>query len=54
MSKGGGFEPGDERVPAADINTNVLSKQAIGNKADVAVEVVDTSSSIMAYIKGLA
>ena len=53
MSKGGGFEPGDERVPAADINTNVLSKQVVGNKTDAAVEVVDTSSSIIAYIKGL-
>ena len=53
MIGGGGIQPGDEKVPSADSSGNVLSKEAVGNKADAAVAVVDTSTSLMAYVKGI-
>lgn len=41
------------RVPSADLTTNVLEKQVIGNKADKAVGVPSDTASILAYLKHL-
>ncbi len=49
----GGLVPGDERVPAADINDNILAKQVLGNKADAAVSSVVSTASAIAYLKGI-
>lgn len=43
----------DLDVPTADSTDNVLERDVIGNKTDAAVGTVGTTSSIIAYIKGL-
>ncbi len=53
MTGVGGILPGDERVPGADVSTNALAKQVLGNKADVAVSTADSVSSVIAYLKGI-
>ena len=40
-------------VPTADTTDNVVSRDVVGNKADVASTATGTTSSEMAYIKGL-
>lgn len=41
------------RVPTANLSTNVLEKQVIGNKADAAVSLPSDTASIIAYLKSL-
>lgn len=41
------------RVPVADETDNRLEHQAIGNKADTAVQAAGTTKSIMGYVKGI-
>ena len=43
----------DLDVPAADSSANVEMRDVVGNKADAAVTVVDSVSSLMGYLKGL-
>ncbi len=40
-------------VPVADVGTNVLERDVIGNKTDAAVLVVSAANSIVAYVKGI-
>lgn len=40
-------------VPAVDVATNILERDVIGNKGDVAVLVVSAANSIVAYVKGI-
>lgn len=40
-------------VPAANAVTNLFERDVIGNKTDTLVEVVGTTASLTAYIKGL-
>lgn len=41
------------RVPAANETRNILDHQVIGNKADQAVNIIGSTSSLMGYLKGL-
>lgn len=40
-------------VPVADVATNILIRDVVGNKADTAVLVVSAVNSITAYVKGI-
>lgn len=42
----------DLAVPTADVTTNVLERDVIGNKTDASVYVPGTTNSIAAYVKG--
>lgn len=44
---------GDLAVPAADVATNILERDVIGNKSDAAVTAVGVVASICAYLKGV-
>jgi hypothetical protein len=43
----------NDTVPTADSTANTLSKDVIGNKTDASVTVSGSTTSIIAYIKGL-
>ncbi len=50
---GGWFETSDSELVAANATTDADWTETLGRKADTAVNVIGTTASIMAYIKGL-
>ena len=48
-----GYSPPKTRVPSADGTDNDYIEEVVGQKDDAAVEVVDTASTMMAFLKGV-